>query len=220
MPKILRKDIYVTSMISLIACSFICMINGFRISNSVTIEIIFNGVNLFGWMLTGSTVFKGLFKISLADYMFIAPYSLEQRKSLVKKVISYKFIIVFSCIELFIVCPLLVFAISQKNILQIIICIIESVILYTMIYSGLYLDYMSKVDYGKYFLVGAIRIFQLCMYVGSCMFEDKIIDSVILVVVVLAGIFVIVFCRRNYYDAMIGYLSDYERSREIKLNKK
>ena len=66
-------------------------------------------------------------------------------------------------------------------------------------------------------LIEALRLYQFCMFGGVCAFENKMVDALIGASVIIAEIVVIFICRSKYYEAMIGYLSDYERSREIKL---
>lgn len=217
MPKLLRKDIYVTSLISFVGCSIICIMNFFRLSNSDTFEAIFNSINLFVWILTNPSIEAKLFRFSLPDYIFIAPYSKEQRKGLLKKGMLYKFSTIFINVFLLIICPLLVKAILLNNILQIVRCIILTFILFTLIYSGLFTSYISKVNYGMELLIEALRLYQFCMFGGVGAFENKMVDALIGASVIIAEIVVIFLCRSKYYEAMIGYLSDYERSREIKL---
>ena len=189
MPKLLRKDIYVTSLISFVGCSIICIMNFIRLSNSDTFEAIFNSINLFVWILSNPSIEAKLFRFSLPDYIFIAPYSKEQRKGLLKKGMLYKFSTIFINVFLLIICPLLVKAILLNNILQIVRCIIETFILFTLIYSGLFTSYISKVNYGMELLIEALRLYQFCMFGGVGAFENKMVDALIGASVIIAEIY-------------------------------
>lgn len=214
MPKLLRKNIYTTSMLSFLFCVVFAVINIIRLVNHSSIGAVYNGVNLFLWIITNPAMESKVFGFTLPDYIFIAPFSKEQRKTLVRKGLCYHVLAIGGWIMALVICPVMIYDIVHGDELQLLLCFTEAMILLSIVYSGAFLSYISKVDYGMSFFIGCIRFFQYVLFAGVAMSEIEKIDLILLLVDILFCIIVIFICRRKYYEPMLEYLADYEQSRE------
>lgn len=216
MPKLLRKNIYKTSMISFVFCLVFAVINSIRLRNHSGIGAVYSGVNLFLWIISNPAMEFKVFGFTLPDYIFIAPYSKEQRKTLVSKVLRYHVLAIGGWIMALLICPVMIYDIVHGDELQLLVCFTEAMILLSIVYSGAFLDYISKVNFGMSFFIGCIRFFQYVLFAGVATSELEKIDVILLFVDIFLGIVVILICRRKYYEPMLHFLSDYEQSRETK----
>ena len=219
MPKLLRKSIYGTSIISFLCCVVLTSVNFIRLSNNAEFCGVFNGLNLLLLIFSSSNI-ESKFNYVLPDYIFIAPYSKEQRKKLIRKSLLYNFIAAYSCILVLAICPMIIYAVLNGEVMKLTLCFTEIIIVFTMVYSGKYMKYTYEVNLNMGVFLSGVRFFQYIMFAGmsGSMSHITIIGTIIFFTIIIAGIIVILICRKKYYEPMVEYLADYERSREI--NKK
>ena len=184
-----------------------------------TVGSVFTDINLL-CIILNSGLQARLLEFTLPDYIFIAPYTKEQRKDLVKKGLLYKFLLTYGCLLMIVICPVVIFAISHGGATQIVLCITEAVIFLTMVYSGRFLIYISKVDIGVAVFIGCVIAFQFALFAGVSASESELIDIILIFAIIISAIIVIMICRRRYYEPMVGYQADYEQSREINKKRK
>lgn len=200
--------------------------------NHATTGAVFTELNVFLWLFSNPGLESSIFRFKLPDFLYIAPYSRKQREDFVRKGLFYKLLVVYSWIVVVMICPVMIYSIIYGDISQSILCIVEAFVAFIMVYSGLFLEYIAKVNFKTSFFIGGVRFFGYIMFVGSSDFQiqtgdtplaiairnsvvENIVDGVIFFIMLILGIGVIVVCRRNYLELMVCYLADYELSHEI-----
>ncbi len=220
MPKLLQKNILKSSIISFIAAF---LLNGiiWLFDGDITSSL-FYAYNLLLCAYFNSQIQTNLCALSLPDYMFIAPYSREQRKKLMQKGMEYKFWAVYIWQFGFVIAPLFVRSILLHDMSRIIFAGLEIIISASIIYSDGYAMYLSKVHPGKSLSMTFLRFIEICMlrdgfFSGSGV--SDLIDLIIFLAIIIHSVGVIIICRVKFRDEMISCMADYEYVTSI-INKK
>ncbi|MGN0435544.1 MAG: hypothetical protein ACI4D8_02815 [Wujia sp.] len=228
MPRLLRKNIYKASIITAILGLIVVIIFVGSILHHGKIAIAFNVINLFLLIaeLSNDTT---MLRFELPDYMYIAPYSREQREGLIRKGMLYKLMAIYMTILLIAVAPILVYSIINNIVMCTIICIAEAVIIFTTLYNRMYLRYLIKVRVLPFVVIELVSFFQYVIFVSIASYSNHsgesnhisevikyhLTDVILLGCLMLMGIIIAVFCRVKCFKPMIYYLADYENFREL-----
>ena len=221
MPKLLQKNILKSSIISFIAAFLLNRII-WMLDGDITTSSFFYAYNLLLWAGFNSQIQTNLYAFSLPDYMFIAPYSREQRKRLLQKGIEYEFWAVYIWQLGLVVAPLFVRSILLHDMSLIIFVGLEIIISASIIYSDGYAMYLSKVHPGKSFFMTFFRFIEICILRdGFCSGSgvSDLIDLIIFLAIIIHSVGVIIICRVKFRDEMISCMADYEYVTS-KINKK
>ena len=136
MPKLLQRNILRNSYISLIS-SLIAVVGWsfFMVSGYVYIYTL----NLFLLVTCNPEIAtSGLNVFVLPDYMYIAPYTKEQRKDLIRKGQRYKFFAVYVWLIIIFVLPFGCIEYMRGNTSALIVCLSEVILSASLLYSNIF----------------------------------------------------------------------------------
>lgn len=214
MPKLLQRNILRNSFISLIS-SLIAVVcwSFFMVSGYVYIYTL----NLFLLVTCKPEIAtSGLNVFVLPDYMYIAPYTKEQRKELIRKAQRYKFFAVYVWLIIIFVLPFGCIEYMRGNTSALIVCLGEVILSASLLYSNMFSLYIVKRSVYSFWLTFGIK---LAMVVSFMMAADKTagtesVNVIIVLLVLISSVILILVCRIKYQDKMFSSMADYEYVKE------
>lgn len=214
MPKLLQRNILRNSFISLIS-SLIAVVcwSFFMVSGYVYIYTL----NLFLLVTCKPEIAtSGLNVFVLPDYMYIAPYTKEQRKELIRKAQRYKFFAVYVWLIIIFVLPFGCIEYMRGNTSALIVCLGEVILSASLLYSNIFSLYIVKRSVYSFWLTFGIK---LAMVVSFMMAADKTagtesVNVIIVLLVIVSSVILILVCRIKYQDKMFSSMADYEYVKE------
>lgn len=214
MPKLLQRNILRNSFISLIS-SLIAVVcwSFFMVSGYVYIYTL----NLFLLVTCKPEIAtSGLNVFVLPDYMYIAPYTKEQRKELIRKAQRYKFFAVYVWLIIIFVLPFGCIEYMRGNTSALIVCLGEVILSASLLYSNMFSLYIVKRSVYSFWLTFGIK---LAMVVSFMMAADKTagtesVNVIIVLLVIVSSVILILVCRIKYQDKMFSSMADYEYVKE------
>ena len=215
MPKLLQRNILRNSFISLIS-SLIAVVcwSFFMVSGYVYIYTL----NLFLLVICKPEIdTSGLNVFVLPDYMYIAPYTKEQRKELIRKAQRYKFFAVYVWLIIIFVLPFGCIEYMRGNTSALIVCLGEVILSASLLYSNIFSLYIVKRSVYSFWLTFGIK---LAMVVSFMMAADKTagtesVNVIIVLLVIVSSVILILVCRIKYQDKMFSSMADYEYIKKI-----
>ena len=215
MPKLLQRNILRNSYISLIS-SLIAVVcwSFFMVSGYVYIYTL----NLFLLVTCKPEIAtSGLNVFVLPDYMYIAPYTKEQRKDLIRKGQRYKFFAVYVWLIIIFVLPFGCIEYMRGNTSALIVCLSEVILSASLLYSNIFSLYIVKRSVCSFWLTFGIK---LAMVVSFMMAADKTagtesVNVIIVLLVIVSSVILILVCRIKYQDKMFSSMADYEYIKKI-----
>lgn len=215
MPKLLQRNILRNSFISLIS-SLIAVVcwSFFMVSGYVYIYTL----NLFLLVICKPEIAtSGLQGFVLPDYMYIAPYTKEQRKDLIRKGQRYKFFAVYVWLIIIFVLPFGCIEYMRGNTSALIVCLSEVILSASLLYSNIFSLYIVKRSVYSFWLTFGIK---LAMVVSFMMAADKTagtesVNVIIVLLVIVSSVILILVCRIKYQDKMFSSMADYEYIKKI-----
>lgn len=215
MPKLLQRNILRNSFISLIS-SLIAVVcwSFFMVSGYVYIYTL----NLFLLVICKPEIAtSGLNVFVLPDYMYIAPYTKEQRKDLIRKGQRYKFFAVYVWLIIIFVLPFGCIEYMRGNTSALIVCLSEVILSASLLYSNIFSLYIVKRSVYSFWLTFGIK---LAMVVSFMMAADKTagtesVNVIIVLLVIVSSVILILVCRIKYQDKMFSSMADYEYIKKI-----
>lgn len=215
MPKLLQRNILRNSYISLIS-SLIAVVGWsfFMVSGYVYIYTL----NLFLLVTCNPEIAtSGLNVFVLPDYMYIAPYTKEQRKDLIRKGQRYKFFAVYVWLIIIFVLPFGCIEYMRGNTSALIVCLSEVILSASLLYSNIFSLYIVKRSVYSFWLTFGIK---LAMVVSFMMAADKTagtesVNVIIVLLVIVSSVILILVCRIKYQDKMFSSMADYEYIKKI-----
>lgn len=211
MPKLLRKDILASNVISFVIAFVIGMI--MLIFDDETPKSLFYAYNIVLFQCFTLQISTRTYSCALPDYIYIAPYSREQRKKLLQKKIIYKFWSEYIWQVLLVIAPLLIRCIAAHDMPHIIFCIEELIAIAGIIYSRGYYAYLDRtypLRSAGMIMLTYIEIFLMPCDILEGSAVEKAIDAVLVLAFIIYSISLIIICRVKYRDEMITCLADYE----------
>lgn len=160
---------------------------------------------------------SGLQGFVLPDYMYIAPYTKEQRKDLIRKGQRYKFFAVYVWLIIIFVLPFGCIEYMRGNTSALIVCLSEVILSASLLYSNIFSLYIVKRSVYSFWLTFGIK---LAMVVSFMMAADKTagtesVNVIIVLLVIVSSVILILVCRIKYQDKMFSSMADYEYIKKI-----
>lgn len=165
-----------------------------------------------------------LFLYYLPDYMFIAPFSKEQREKLIMKGFVLKQIFLNIWMILLIIVPVAVMECLRGNGANLVLCGVEVIIAASLIYSNAFLKFIAQLNMGR--MVGIVigRILLIVLFAGCLDFSrmsgnGRNIEILLLLVCVVFLVGICINCKVKYQKMMISCMADYEYVKKFKIKK-
>ncbi|MFG6395559.1 MAG: hypothetical protein K1W24_15495 [Lachnospiraceae bacterium] len=167
-------------------------------------------------------IFLEFFDTSIPDYIFIAPFSKEERIGLQKKLFLYSHFIIWIIISAFISLPGLITAAINGNLQNIFKYIFEIAVIYPMIFTAGHFRYFNMLNKNHFtFTIVSIDTFILIgsSVTAAIMMENTIgmPDYILMAVIGVLAIFVSLYCCKKHFKNMLEFYSDYETRTEQKV---
>lgn len=215
MPKLLQRNILRNSYISLISsliavvCWSVFMVSGYAYIYTLNTFLLVT--------CNPEIAISGLQGFVLPDYMYIAPYTKEQRKDLIRKGQRYKFFAVYVWLIIIFVLPVGCIEYMRGNTSALIVCLSEVILSASLLYSNIFSLYIVKRSVYSFWLTFGIK---LAMVVSFMMAADKTagtesVNVIIVLLVIVSSVILILVCRIKYQDKMFSSMADYEYIKKI-----
>lgn len=215
MPKLLQRNILRNSYISLISsliavvCWSVFMVSGYAYIYTLNTFLLVT--------CNPEIAISGLQGFVLPDYMYIAPYTKEQRKDLIRKGQRYKFFAVYVWLIIIFVLPFGCIEYMRGNTSAFIVCLSEVILSASLLYSNIFSLYIVKRSVYSFWLTFGIK---LAMVVSFMMAADKTagtesVNVIIVLLVIVSSVILILVCRIKYQDKMFSSMADYEYIKKI-----
>lgn len=221
MPRLLQKSILMTNVMAVAAglMSLGCMF----LFNQAEIHF-FILINLVLVIFCNPENSADLFLYYLPDYMFIAPFSKEQREKLIMKRFVLKQIFLNIWMILLIIVPVAVMECLRGNGANLVLCGVEVIIAASLIYSNAFLKFIAQLNMGR--MVGIVigRILLIVLFAGCLDFSrmsgnGRNIEILLLLVCVVFLVGICINCKVKYQKMMISCMADYEYVKKFKIKK-
>lgn len=216
MPKLLQRNILRNSYISLIS-SLIAVVSWsfFMVSGYVYIYTL----NLFLLVTCNPEIAtSGLNLFVLPDYMYIAPYTKEQRKELIRKAQRYKFFAVYVWLIIIFVLPFGCIEYMRGNMSSVIVCLSEVILSASLLYSNTFSIYIVKNSVYRYWSTVGLKLVMILMFFGAVQTDKtagtESVNVIIVLLVLVSSVILILVCRIKYQDKMFSSMADYEYIKE------
>ena len=215
MPKLLQRNILRNSYISLISsliavvCWSVFMVSGYAYIYTLNTFLLVT--------CNPEIAISGLQGFVLPDYMYIAPYTKEQRKDLIRQGQRYKFFAVYVWLIIIFVLPFGCIEYMRGNTSALIVCLSEVILSASLLYSNIFSLYIVKRSVYSFWLTFGIK---LAMVVSFMMAADKTagtesVNVIIVLLVIVSSVILILVCRIKYQDKMFSSMADYEYIKKI-----
>ena len=211
MPKLLQKNILISSFVSLIISltAVVCW-SFFQVSSYKYIY----GLNLFLVVTCKPEIAAGLSVFVLPDYMYIAPYTKEQRKELIRKGQRYKFFAMYMWLIIILVLPFGYIEYMRGNMSLVIVCLSEVILSASLLYSNTFSIYIVKNSVYRYWSTVGLKLVMILMFFGAVQSDKAVgtqsVNVIIVLLVLISSVILILVCRIKYQDKMFSSMADYE----------
>lgn len=216
MPKLLQRNILRNSFISLIS-SLIAVVcwSFFMVSGYVYIYTL----NTFLLVTCNPEIAtSGLQGFVLPDYMYIAPYTKEQRKDLIRKGQRYKFFAVYVWLIIIFVLPFGCIEYMRGNTSALIVCLSEVILSASLLYSNIFSLYIVKRSVCSFWLIFGIKLAMVVSFMMAVQTDKtagtESVNVIIILLVLVSSVILILVCRIKYQERMFSSMADYEYVKE------
>jgi hypothetical protein len=215
MPKLLQKNILISSFVSLIISltAVVCW-SFFQVSSYKYIY----ALNLFLVVTCKPDFAAGLSVFVLPDYMYIAPYTKEQRKELIRKGQRYKFFAMYMWLIIILVLPFGYIEYMRVNMSSVIVCLSEVILSASLLYSNMFSLYIVKRSVYSFWLTFGIKLAMVVSFMMAVQTDKtagtESVNVIIVLLVIVSSVILILVCRIKYQDRMFSSLADYEYVKE------
>lgn len=216
MPKLLQKNILISSFVSLIISltAVVCW-SFFQVSSYKYIY----ALNLFLVVMCKPEIAAGLSVFVLPDYMYIAPYTKEQRKELIRKGQRYKFFAMYMWLIIILVLPFGYIEYMRGNISSVIVCLSEVILSASLLYSNTFSIYIVKNSVYRYWSTVGLKLVMILMFIGAVQTDKtagtESVNIIIVLLVLISSVILILVCRIKYQERMFSSMADYEYIKKI-----
>lgn len=216
MPKLLQKNILISSFVSLIISltAVVCW-SFFQVSSYKYIY----ALNLFLVVTCKPEIAAGLSVFVLPDYMYIAPYTKEQRKELIRKGQRYKFFAMYMWLIIILVLPFGYIEYMRGNMSLVIVCLSEVILSASLLYSNTFSIYIVKNSVYRYWSTVGLKLVMILMFFGAVQSDKAVgtqsVNVIIVLLVLISSVILILVCRIKYQDKMFSSMADYEYIKKI-----
>ena len=215
MPKLLQKNILISSFVSLIISltAVVCW-SFFQVSSYKYIY----ALNLFLVVTCKPEIAAGLSVFVLPDYMYIAPYTKEQRKELIRKGQRYKFFAMYMWLIIILVLPFGYIEYMRGNMSSVIVCLSEVILSASLLYSNTFSIYIVKNSVYRYWSTVGLKLVMILMFFWAVQTDKtagtESVNVIIVLLVLVSSVILILVCRIKYQDKMFSSMADYEYIKE------
>ena len=215
MPKLLQKNILISSFVSLIISltAVVCW-SFFQVSSYKYIY----ALNLFLVVMCKPEIAAGLSVFVLPDYMYIAPYTKEKRKELIRKGQRYKFFAMYMWLIIILVLPFGYIEYMRGNISSVIVCLSEVILSASLLYSNTFSIYIVKNSVYRYWSTVGLKLVMILMFIGAVQTDKtagtESVNIIIVLLVLISSVILILVCRIKYQDRMFSSMAHYEYVKE------
>lgn len=219
MPKLLRKNIWKSIIELILLCLLAYIITGFakifigEYNQKDFFLIVQEGyVFLMVIIMYSYSAFVGQ---TLPDYIFIAPFSLEDRKYLIKKLFTVNILTNFLCPSIFFIVPVFINFFRYRNSQILAGCLFQEIILFGIVYAFSYLKYFRERNVaGELGIIAVSTIWESILAgiieeMGEFVLQENMLLKFIIIAVIL-NIFLIVYYHIKHFKAMVDYYAEYE----------
>lgn len=216
MPKLLQKNILISSFVSLIISltAVVCW-SFFQVSSYKYIY----ALNLFLVVTCKPEIAAGLSVFVLPDYMYIAPYTKEQRKELIRKGQRYKFFAMYMWLIIILVLPFGYIEYMRGNMSSVIVCLSEVILSASLLYSNTFSIYIVKNSVYRYWSTVGLKLVMILMFFWAVQTDKAVgtqsVNVIIVLLVLISSVILILVCRIKYQDKMFSSMADYEYIKKI-----
>lgn len=216
MPKLLQKNILISSFDSLIISltAVVCW-SFFQVSSYKYIY----ALNLFLVVTCKPEIAAGLSVFVLPDYMYIAPYTKEQRKELIRKGQRYKFFAMYMWLIIILVLPFGYIEYMRGNMSSVIVCLSEVILSASLLYSNTFSIYIVKNSVYRYWSTVGLKLVMILMFFWAVQTDKtagtESVNVIIVLLVLVSSVILILVCRIKYQDKMFSSMADYEYIKKI-----
>ncbi len=216
MPKLLQKNILISSFVSLIISltAVVCW-SFFQVSSYKYIY----ALNLFLVVTCKPEIAAGLSVFVLPDYMYIAPYTKEQRKELIRKGQRYKFFAMYMWLIIILVLPFGYIEYMRGNMSLVIVCLSEVILSASLLYSNTFSIYIVKNSVYRYWSTVGLKLVMILMFFWAVQSDKAVgtqsVNVIIVLLVLISSVILILVCRIKYQDKMFSSMADYEYIKKI-----
>lgn len=216
MPKLLQKNILISSFVSLIISltAVVCW-SFFQVSSYKYIY----ALNLFLVVTCKPEIAAGLSVFVLPDYMYIAPYTKEQRKELIRKGQRYKFFAMYMWLIIILVLPFGYIEYMRGNMSLVIVCLSEVILSASLLYSNTFSIYIVKNSVYRYWSTVGLKLVMILMFFWAVQTDKtagtESVNVIIVLLVLVSSVILILVCRIKYQDKMFSSMADYEYIKKI-----
>lgn len=216
MPKLLQKNILISSFVSLIISltAVVCW-SFFQVSSYKYIY----ALNLFLVVTCKPEIAAGLSVFVLPDYMYIAPYTKEQRKELIRKGQRYKFFAMYMWLIIILVLPFGYIEYMRGNMSSVIVCLSEVILSASLLYSNTFSIYIVKNSVYRYWSTVGLKLVMILMFFWAVQTDKtagtESVNVIIVLLVLVSSVILILVCRIKYQDKMFSSMADYEYIKKI-----
>lgn len=216
MPKLLQKNILISSFVSLIISltAVVCW-SFFQVSSYKYIY----ALNLFLVVTCKPEIAAGLSVFVLPDYMYIAPYTKEQRKELIRKGQRYKFFAMYMWLIIILVLPFGYIEYMRGNMSSVIVCLSEVILSASLLYSNTFSIYIVKNSVYRYWSTVGLKLVMILIFFWAVQTDKtagtESVNVIIVLLVLVSSVILILVCRIKYQDKMFSSMADYEYIKKI-----
>lgn len=215
MPKLLQKNILISSFVSLIISltAVVCW-SFFQVSSYKYIY----ALNLFLVVMCKPEIAAGLSVFVLPDYMYIAPYTKEQRKELIRKGQRYKFFAMYMWLIIILVLPFGCIEYMRGNTSALIVCLGEVILSASLLYSNMFSLYIVKRSVYSFWLTFGIKLAMVLSFMMAVQTDKtagtESVNIIIVLLALISSVILILVCRIKYQERMFSSMADYEYVKE------
>ena len=171
-------------------------------------------LNLFLVVTCKPEIAAGLSVFVLPDYMYIAPYTKEQRKELIRKGQRYKFFAMYMWLIIILVLPFGYIEYMRGNMSLVIVCLSEVILSASLLYSNTFSIYIVKNSVYRYWSTVGLKLVMILMFFGAVQSDKAVgtqsVNVIIVLLVLISSVILILVCRIKYQDKMFSSMADYE----------
>ena len=151
--------------------------------------------------------------------MYIAPYTKEQRKELIRKAQRYKFFAVYVWLIIIFVLPFGCIEYMRGNTSALIVCLSEVILSASLLYSNIFLLYIVKRSVCSFWLTFGIKLAMVVSFMIAVQTDKtagtESVNVIIVLLVLVSSVILILVCRIKYQDKMFSSMADYEYIKKI-----
>jgi len=229
MPKLLQRSIYKMTAITIIIGIILGGIIIFELVKQEQLGGVFFGINYMILIISFNNAYSNDL---LPDYIFVAPYSYEQRKDLVKKSLQTRYRILCISFAVVVMASFGVGSLIRKELVNPFALVAEILLFCSILHMREYAPYLRSFHMGMLIIFSSLYMFCAIFLSGVEVFSigmsqflrdmevEYVPDAVVLISVILISIVTTVICRVKCHEERLAFMADYESFSQLKRKEK